>query len=158
MASQGAGIADYLATQLATINGAGGYTYDLSGAGRIIIGSEAPTPAAVSSHPVMLFVTEFRTGTEPGPSLGQFMRTLEVDMAGFAATGDDSPLSRLKAALNLAADIDKALTGTQSRRSGGTGLFRDAVTQSNTRDGNALGFKGCGIATITVVFTYTGSL
>lgn len=158
MASRGSDIADYLATQLATINGTGGYTYDLSGTGRVIIGSEEPTPAAMSGHPVTCFVTDWRTDTETGPSLNQFLRTLEVTIAGFAATGDDSPLSRLKAALNLAADIDTALTGTQSRRSGGTGLFRDAVTRSNTRDGNSLGFKGFGIATITVVFTYTGSL
>ena len=158
MASRASSIMDYLATQLATINGTGSYTYDLSGTGRIIIGSEAPTPAAVSSHPVMCFVTEFRTGTQPGPSLNAFERTMEVEIAAFAATTNDLPLSRAKAAADLAADIDLALTGTSARRSGGTGLFRDAVTQSNTRDGNALGFKGCGIAAITVTFTYTGGL
>lgn len=158
MASRAADIMDWLATQLATINGSSPYTYDLSGSGRIIIGSEAPTMAAISGHPATCFVTEFRTGTEPGPSLNQFMRTMEVDIAAFAATGDDLPLSRAKAAANLAADIDTALTGTSARRSGVSGLFRDAVTQSNTRDGNALGFKGCGIATLTITFTYTGSL
>lgn len=158
MASRAADIMDYLATQLATINGAGGYHYDLSGNGRIIIGSEAPTPGAVSSHPAMCFVTDFRTGTSTGPSLNQFTRTMEAEIVAFAATGDDSPLSRAKAAANIAADIDTALTGTSARRSGGTGLFRDAVTQSNTRDGNALGFKGCGVCSMTVTFTYTGSL
>lgn len=157
MASRASDILDWLATQLATINGAGGYTYDLSGSGRIVIGSEAPTPTAMSGHPATCFVTDFRTGTEPGPTLSQFLRTMEVDIAAFAATGDDLPLSRAKAAANLAADIDTALTGTQARRSGG-GLFRDAVTQSNTRDGNSLGFKGFGVATLTITFTYTGSL
>lgn len=154
MASQASSILSWVASQLATINGAGEYQNDVSAAGKIVVGSDVPTPNQVQMDP-MLFVGDVTVDSVRGPNLNSFQKELQVMVWGFKATSTDTALARTSAALDLAADVETALCGTSARRSGG-GLFHDAYAATIARDGNSAGYQGRGVCAVAVTFVYRG--
>jgi hypothetical protein len=94
-----------IAARLAVPNGAGAYTYDLTGDGRVVETEEVVTP------PTLPYLTWRLQGIDEddGPELGDYQRTARLLMVGYVAATADTPTARRTAALNLADDIQTAL-------------------------------------------------
>jgi len=101
-----------LGTLLSTVvNGTGSYTYDLTGAGKVVQG--APPPDHTPRAPIVYLWTEV-TRTDAGPEIGDYEAFQEVKFAGFVAGLDNSTGGRTQAAERLGYDVFLACRSNRS--------------------------------------------
>ena len=106
---------DAIVTLLSTaIDGTGAYTYDLTGTGAVVNG--APPETAVNAP--IVYVWSERANTAPGPEIGDYDVTQQINLMGFVAGLSDSATGRVTAAERLGYDLflafrsDRSLSGS----------------------------------------------
>jgi hypothetical protein len=90
-----------LVTALATINGTGSYTYDLSSSDRVIVGMVDIPP----QFPCVMLATVTAGRGETGNTLEAFTHEWTVDLVGFVSSSTSTAAERWYAAANLHADV-----------------------------------------------------
>lgn len=123
-------------TALASINGAGVYTYDLSADGKVQIGRPAPNQGPT---PPCAWVAVGELDSSHGPQVGRYRRDLVVDILAFAPAEADTTEARQFVGADLLDDICAALEA--SRTLGG--LVLDLIVQGGTFNGADAGMPGC---------------
>lgn len=145
MASNARSILSNIQSALQAINGSGGYHYDLSATGRVVV-MRGLLPGMVPG--VMIYPLSF--GSEHGPQLGRYRRNLSVMVVGAVAGAADTPSDRAFAAFDLLDDITAALEA--DRTLGGTVL--DVLVSNVVLTGDEADAPGLGgvFATVDVYY------
>jgi hypothetical protein len=132
------GILTQLKTVLQGINGAGGYTYDLSGDDQVYIG-EGLTPPRYPAAAVYLLSVQGAHGAQ----LGRYTRTASIQIQAWVAAQSSDPGERAMCAADLLDDIMAAVEADRKLN----GNVKDLIfVQSGTLNGDEMGVPGCGIA------------
>lgn len=122
---------------LQAANGADDYTYDLSAAGVVVMrrarSEDTRTPA--------IYAALEGFDSEGGPTLGEYRRTLVLNIEGRVSPDSQDPEERGMAALDLLNDICQAL---QADRSLGN-LVLDLTVSGTTLDGDEVGLTNMGV-------------
>lgn len=93
-------------TALATVNGSGSYTYDLSATDRVKIGRPSLTESLVPC----VWVSIGQLESDHGPQLGRYTRRLAIDLEGrVALDGGNTAEERELEAMDLLDDVCIAL-------------------------------------------------
>ena len=151
MASTIRAILSQVKTTLATINGAGSYTYDLSAAGRVTLGLNVEPPMA----PYVCIGDPSVDTSVDGMPLGYYERRGTIPILGWI-DGDGSEGSEMLSACDLLEDLMLALEADRSLN----GNVRDLQVSAQTIDGSELQIEGWGlvVASLEVVYAKeTGS-
>lgn len=118
-------IREAVAARLAAVNGAGGYTYDLSATGRIVHASGEIETERIPGAAV--WTTGF-TRT-PGLQMGYYTQTTRIGVAGFVPAASDDPGAGAAAAEDLADDLLTAIEGNRTLGLESSGVL-DLVIES----------------------------
>ena len=146
MASNLKGVIAQVKTQIASANGSGVYTYDLSADGSVVRGAVLDPP--VSSPCVGIF--HETTTTEPGARLGYFERTTSIGVHGWVSH-DGTEGDAEDAAADLFNDI---LRGVESDRTL-AGKARDVKADGTFFGGGMIGFDGWGIVALDLTVNWS---
>lgn len=144
MASTARTILERLKTQVSGVNGSAPYTFDLSEAGRVVVG-QGLVPSRTPS--VGIYPVSF-TG-EHGPELGRYTRRMTVGLMGIVAGTTASPSERALRAFDLLDDVVVALES--DRTLGGNVL--DLIVSKVDVTGAEVDVPGTGVF-VAVVETY----
>lgn len=125
-----------IVTDLQGITG-GSYTYDLSGADQVVVCAGLP----VDGRSLMVALTPRSIRTDHGFSLGNYIRTMPVEILGRVQATSDTPQARLYAALDLADDIATALEADRSLN----GNVYDLKLSIEAIDGDEYNLPGVGM-------------
>lgn len=145
-------IKNAIKAQLASIDGSGSYTYDLSAAGRIIVGQGIPEGAP----DLCLWLAQGPLDCPPGESLIRYKFSLTMYVSAFVPAAADTPESRLDAANDMMKDILLALNSTATKRILG-GLVWDTTLSFGAADGQDFGRPGCGVVGGEITLTWEAS-
>lgn len=138
-----------LLTQLATIDGTGGYTYDLSPAGRVFVGASRPDGGPDLC--VWLYQGEIRMDPEGDVPLGVYRWSVTYGVAGFVPATADTPQARIMAANHLFADLWTCIHGNRALNNGTRDLVYDiGLAEMQSLDGASVGFSGVGVCSFTL--------
>ena len=140
-------IIDAIISDIAGITGAG-YSQDLSGADRVVIG-ETFQPHRVPG--VYVFPGAVRSSQGATTVLNKYDRQFMVQIEGWVAPENDSPKSALYAAMNLAADVRKALETNRGLSS----LVHDVSIDMMSYDGAELQRPGLGAVILQMMVTFS---
>ena len=135
-------VLDAVKAALATINGAGSYTLNLSTTGRVIEGLPADFPEVLSA--AVVYVDGGDIISTHAPELGRYRRDFTIPILGFTPANADTPVSRKRMALTMFDDICRAL---ETDRSLG-GLVIDLILEGGTFSGD--GFGGGNLAGVFI--------
>lgn len=145
------GILDRVLSDLAGINGTGGYWFDLSGTGAVV---EGEPPPARPRGPVV-YLTDARIAPSEYATLGETRYSLEIPLlvVGVASTGDEeaTPTIRRKNLYRLCSDVARALVSDPTLN-GQTWPLR---VEFETIQASAIGWQGAPVAMATVRLDYT---
>jgi len=143
-----------LVAQLATIDGAGAYTNDLSATGRVFVANARPDGAPDLC--VWLAQGEIASSREGAP-LGMYVWTVTYGVAGFAPATADTPAARISAANGLLADLVACIDANRALNDGTRDLVHDIwLTQMESVDGAAIDFAGQGVCSFLLTLTWIG--
>lgn len=95
-----------IVTVLQGINGAGSYTYDVSGTDKVQIGMVPIVPPRV---PPCLFVWWQADVNEHGQPVGWYRQTTRWGVGGYVSYSAETPQGHVNAVLDLKADVVRAL-------------------------------------------------
>lgn len=132
-------------TQLAEIDGAGGYVHDVSATGRIVFGF----PVSPDGPP-RIYIADLAIESSHDHNLGAYDRRLSCLLMAFVGAASDSTEARMLAALDMADDIATALEA--DRTLGGNVL--DLIVNIQAIDGDELEYQGLGIAQVLLTGNY----
>jgi hypothetical protein len=153
MASTSSTILDRLQTVFRAINGsAGGYTYTLNDlTDRVMEGAPIEHP-----NRLQVFIQDAQVRSTGEAPMRMWRRYLTVTVAGFVPSSGNTGGARLKAALDLASDLHKAIEADTTLN--GNALHVDIETA--TLDGAELGIDGMGVCVLAIVawWTTTGGI
>ena len=136
-------------TQLANVNGAGGYANDLSGSDQIVIG-ESFSPHRLPG--AYVYVNTVKTTQTAGRTvLTRYDRQMDLQIEAWCASTSSAAGTTILDALDLQNDIMKAL---ETDRSLG-GNVRDVQIEASAYDGQELDRPSLGLAVLTVSVFYT---
>ena len=110
MASTTATVWGQVATQLANINGAGVYTTDISGTGRVVQGRYTSPPVTPPCAVVWVDSVETAQHVE----LGVYRREFNMTIVGLVEATSDDELTLTTAAMDLMDDILRAIEADRS--------------------------------------------
>ena len=145
-------IVDQIVSNLQTINGSGGYTYDLSGSDQVVIGDQFNPIRLPCAY---VFVRGVETRQEAGITvLTQYDRTMTVNIIGFVNAQNDNPGEMMVRALDFQSDVMKCLESDRSLGNGGTVLADDIEISGRTFRGADLDLPSTGIAALIVTDKY----
>ena len=145
------GIIEAIKTTLATINGAGAYTYDLSATGRVAIsGSDQ-----LGTPPYAAFIPTSIVSTQEGGTFCQYVNTMIVEIAAVVPFDGLATELAILAALNIGKDIRIALTTFQNQLFLGAENIRTLSVSIETYDGADAGYEGTGVAMCTAEIVFT---
>jgi len=96
--------------RLAEINGAGGYTYDVSGTDQVIL----DRPITADRLPMVAVYPRGITTVREGVPLGYHGRLLTVEILGFVTYAADTAQSAVYAAMDFADDIATAIEAAEA--------------------------------------------
>ncbi len=148
MASNLKTILAQVGTQLKTANGAGVYTYDLSGAGTVVRGAVLEPPGGSDTVAVGYYLSPFRT--EPGERLGFYERTAMVSIHGWVQH-DGTEGDAEDAAVDLCNDIMRSLEADRTLGSNVRDLKLDATAFSGT----LYGWDGWGVVALDLTINWS---
>jgi len=131
-------------TLLKTINGAGGFNYDLSGDHAVRWGDLNPLPGLQAQ----VCIWGANEASVNGNTWGAVASDFAITLSGYVRSGPDTPRQRVLNACNLLADLRKLFF---SNKRLGSGLSRDVLFGIQAFDGQLL-YPGYGaiFGTITV--------
>lgn len=139
-----------------TINGSGGYTYDLSAPGRVFVASARPEGAPDLS--VWLAQGMVSASITEDVPMGLFRWEVEYDLAGFVPATADTPAARIQAANALLADLWTCLVARRTLNDGTRDLVFDIhITEMAAVDGAASDFSGCGVVVMSLVLHWNSA-
>lgn len=142
MASLSRAILTRIQTLLRAVNGAGGFTYNLSDSDdRVLL--MAPTSP---EGPPRVYLTDFTIGSEYSHQLGGYDRRGIVQFTGYVGTSEDNPEERLLAATDLLDDICQALEADRTLQD----RVYNMIVQAQVIDGNEAGFQNLGMVEGTI--------
>lgn len=147
-------IKDAIKARIVTINGAGGYTYNLSTTGRVVVASGLPMTAPDTSvwlvqGPVESSVRGLGAGT-----LAKWNWTVPYAVLGWVSGAGSTPEDQIEAANLLYADLWTALMA--DRRLGGL-VVDTTMSGMDALEGAAFGFAGLGVCVFGLTIIYEGS-
>lgn len=149
MASDLSTVLSNLKTSLGLPNGVGDYTYDLTGADRVSIGTTWPPPLLPSVQ-----VHRVEGVSETGTDTQSFIRRYRFPITAYVGAPVDSAEARSLAAADLLSDILIALGASfngQPKRQLGTSNVRDVVVTDQEAWGTPDGVTpSLGIVSLTV--------
>jgi hypothetical protein len=135
-------------TQIQNVNGAGSYTFDLSGT-RTVIG-EAFQPHRVPA--CYIYFLNVATAQTPGSTrLTAYDRTMTVQAEGWCAAENSTPGNAALEAVDLMDDIMRALEADRSL----DGNVRDIEISASSIDGQELDRPGLGLCILSLLIRYT---
>tara|TARA_R100000353_G_C6506860_1_gene195607 strand:+ start:1011 stop:1469 length:459 start_codon:yes stop_codon:yes gene_type:complete len=114
---------------------------NLSATGRVILGAPNGAPLIPSASIIYVDTIE-----QQGRTLGRYVGESVYQIVAYA--GGSTLEKRITGALNLAADLQKALT--QDRTLGLSGLTEDVLVNQTALDGEEYGISQAGIALLEV--------
>lgn len=120
--------------------------YDLSGAGSVVIGSIDLAPV-IPCCCVVFVDTIIRTGR----SMGFYQGDIRFQIVAY--TGGSTLEDKVSNALNLAADLSKAITSDRSL--GLSGTIEDCVISRTALSGEEIGVPGVGVALCALTITFS---
>lgn len=127
-------ILDAIRARLATINGSGIYTYDLSGSDQVVITDMPIDPQVLP----FASVTFGGIRTERGEVLTQYAPTLTVNIGILAQYTAETPSSRTRAVLALLYDVRRALEADRHLIVDGVALAYDlCITREDSLVGDS---------------------
>ena len=142
-------ILNQIKTQIATVNGSGSYTADLSGSDQVVIG-ETFAPHRLPG--CYIYPNGITTTQAAGRTvLPRYDRNMSVQIEAWTAATSSAPGTALLDALDLQDDIMRAL---ESDRSLG-GNVRDLEISASAFDGHELDRPGLGLAVLICSIDYT---
>jgi len=146
-------IVEAVKSQIATlVNGAGSYTYDLTGADRVVTGQRFQ-PHRVPG--VYVYFGGMTTAQAPGVTvLTRYDRTMVVQVEGWVAADSSAPGEAALDALDLGSDIMRAIETDRSLTLAASGV-RDLEVGVQTADGQELDRPGLGLVVLQVSVFYT---
>lgn len=134
-----------LSTIIAADYSAGFSGLNLSGAGRVMVGFMPRSPKTPSA---CIFYID--TIEQQGRTLGRYVGESVFQIVCY--TGGGNLESRVKKAMNLASDIQKAIT--IDRTLGLDGQTEDVIVQQTALDGEEYGISQCAVALLEVRVTH----
>ena len=123
------------------------YTYDLSGVDRVVIGD---TFQAHRVPGVYIFPGSIRSSQSAATALTKYSRTFSIQVEGWVAPTSASPGMATKAAINLGADVRKAIENDRSLNS----KVHDISIDMISFDGEELQRPGLGAVVLQITITY----
>jgi hypothetical protein len=136
-------------TQIANVNGAGLYTFDLSGADAVVHG-QAFQPHRVPG--AYVFFGGLSTAQTGGVTvLTKYDRTMIIQVEGWCAAKSAAPADAALEAVDLMDDIMRALEADRSLG----GNVRDIEISASALDGQELDRPGLGLCVLQITATYT---
>ena len=142
-------ILNQIKTQIATVNGSGSFTADLSGSDQVVIG-ESFSPGRIPC--AYIYPNGITTTQAAGRTvLTRYDRNMSVQIEAWTAATSSAPGTALLDALDLQDDIMRAL---ESDRSLG-GNVRDLEISASAFDGHELDRPGLGLAVLICSIDYT---
>jgi len=142
-------ILNQIKTQIATVNGSGSYTADLSGSDQCVIGESFAPHRLPGCYIYPDGITTAQTGGRT--VLTRYDRTMSVQIEAWTAATSSAPGTALLDALDLQDDIMRAL---ESDRTLG-GNVRDVEISASAFDGFELDRPGLGLAVLVLTIQYT---
>lgn len=138
---------------IAAINGAGGYTNDLSATGRVFIAGGRPDGAPDLCVWIVQGAIEMTSAGIGGGPNSKDRWTATYAINGFAPATADTPYARLTAANLLYQDLHTALRGSRLLNDGSRNLvYESTLSEMVAMDGGDIGFAGVGV--VSFVLTY----
>ncbi len=138
-------IIDKLKTLISADYSAGYSGADLSSSGRVVIGAPNGAPLIPSASIIYIDTIE-----RQGRTLGRYVGESVYQIVAYA--GASTLEKRIRLAMNLAGDIQKALTS--DRTLGLSGLTEDVLVNQTALDGEEYGISQAGIALLEVRVTH----
>jgi hypothetical protein len=136
-------------TQIQNVNGAGSYTFDLSGNDQVVIGEAFQPTRVPCCHVYFLNVTTAQT---PGTTvLTRYDRTMSVQAEGWCAAENSTPGNAALEAVDLMDDIMRALEADRSLG----GNVRDIEISASAIDGQELDRPTLGLCILSILIRYT---
>lgn len=149
MASTARTVLEWVKTRLATVvNGAGGYHFDLTPTGRVILAR-----AFVPQRVVGVSIAAGEVVTVHDDVLGKYRRTLTFTVLGAAPSTSTSPNDGALQALNLADDIT---TGLEGDRTLGGNVY-DVICNRVDIEGDEAGHAAGGVCLLTFECWWTAN-
>lgn len=160
MASTASGLLAWVHDYLtATVDGTGSYTYNLSNADAVVLAG-FPSPGQALRDGPMVYVYDEEIESTPGQPMTAWNQEMRVYLLGIVQ-GSGTSASYRRNALDLAADLARAFRADRVA-SGATILATSAVHdvrfESETMEGEAMGFRGRGLVLARLTITYRGDL
>ena len=136
-------------TQIQNVNGAGSYTFNLSGTDQVVLGEAFQPHRIPGCYVYFLNVTTAQT---PGTTrLNAYDRVMTVQAEAWCAAENSTPGNAALEAVDLMDDIMRALEADRSL----DGNVRDIEISASSLDGQELDRPGLGLAILSLVVRYT---
>jgi hypothetical protein len=142
-------ILERLKIQIKTINGAGSYTYDVSGDDQVTIGAKA-VPHRVPAVYIYALGTE-TTQVSGSTLLRNYDRRMLVALEGWCGTDRDDSAEAHLDTLDFQDDIMRALEGDRTLNN----LAHDLEVSAASYDGEEWDAPGLGVVVARVAVTYS---
>ena len=139
-------------TDLAGINGAGSYNYDVSGDNQVVI-AQAMDPVRVPC--IYVYSDGMDTAQNAGRTvLTQYDRTLRIMCVGYVAGTNDDPGELHLRTWDMLADMQRALEADRGLGPAGSPLVDDLELSMVATDGAQVGRPTLGIAVVALSVTF----
>lgn len=142
--------------RIQTVNGTGGYTYDLSTTGRVIRGDDlppghGPSLCCLVSAPILT--------TAEDETLTHWAFTAEYVIGAWAPASANTPEARIAVGNRLLAELWTAITTyrTLTTPTDAAGAVDNLRLEARSVDGQTLGQVGCGGVAMILTLTWSGS-
>ena len=136
-------------TQIQNVNGAGSYTFTLSGDDQVVIGEAFQPHRIPGAYVYFLNVTTAQT---PGTTrLNAFDRIMNCQIEAWCAAENSTPGNAALEAVDLMDDIMRALEADRSL----DGNVRDIEISASSLDGQELDRPGLGLAILSLVVRFS---
>lgn len=112
---------------------------------RVVIGAVVSSPQVPSASIIFIDTIE-----QQGRTLGRYFGESVYQIVCYA--GGHNLDSRIKNAMNLAGDVQKAIT--EDRTLGLSGLTQDVIVNFTSQDGEEYGISQCGISLLEIRITH----
>lgn len=129
---------------LVATNFSGGFS-ELDLTNRVVIGAVVSSPQVPSASIVFIDTIE-----QQGRTLGRYLGESVYQIVCYA--GGHNLESRITNAMNLAGDVQKAIT--EDRTLGLSGLTQDVIVNFTSQDGEEYGISQCGISLLEIRITH----
>jgi len=135
--------------QLANVNGAGSYTFDISGTDAVVQGESFAPHRVPGAYVFFLGLSTAQTGGKT--VLTRYDRTMRIQIEGWCAAKSAAPANAALEAIDLMDDIMRALEADRSLG----GNVRDIEISASALDGQELDRPGLGLCVLQLTATFT---